>query len=105
MSALPYQPVPTIAQRKALHADHAKRYARQYRDNQDEAIGDFRVVQLRYVERAAGESCCGAEVDEDESTEFPLPIFAAICIGALGLWCAIGYATWWLVGLFTGVKA
>ena len=69
MSALPYQPVPTIAQRRALAADHAKRY----RDNQ--AIADFQAARLRYelarlhnqpsedVLRAAGESCCGTDED------------------------------------------
>ena len=53
MTALPYQPVPTLAQRKALHSDHAKRYAvRQYREVQDaefdEAVAEFHAARIRY---------------------------------------------------------
>ena len=96
MSALPYQPVPTIAQRRALAADHAKRY----RDVQ--AMADFHAARLRYEERQP-EPCQFCAV-EDEADEYPLPLFFAICIGALGLWGATAYATWWLVGTFLGVN-
>lgn len=105
-----FQTRPTPAQNDAMVKANR---ARQYRDVQ-EATADFQAARLRYelarlhsqpnedVLRAAGESCCAVE---DEADEFSLPLFLAICIGALGLWCAIGYATWWLVGLFMGVNA
>lgn len=83
MSALPYQPVPTIAQRKALHADHAKRYARQYADNQP----SFPEVA------AAGVACCAEP--EDDLREVTLPVVLGRCIAGLGTWAAVIYATWW----------
>ena len=57
MTSLPYQPVPTVHQRRELErllvADHAKRYPiRQYRDVQDaefdEAVAEFHAARLRY---------------------------------------------------------
>lgn len=117
MSALPYQPVPTASQQRELERWVQRKYpVRQYRDNVDEAIADFQAARLRYelarlhsqpsenVLHAAGESCCAAEADEDEADQYPLPLFFAICIGALGLWGATAYATWWLVGTFLGVN-
>lgn len=99
MTAPAYQPVPTIAQRRALAADFAKRY----RDVQ--AIADFQAARLRYeIDRseradrelaASGVACCATDV-ADEATDIPLAHFLAVSIASLGLWAAIGYATWWI---------
>lgn len=95
MSAPAYQPVPTAAQQRELERWVQRKYpVRQYRDNLDESIADFRVVQLRYEERQPEPCQLGAV--EDESPEGPLLRFLAICIASLGLWAAIGYAMWWV---------
>lgn len=59
-----YQPVPTIAQRKALQRDHERRY-------RDAAIGEYRAAQLRYeMERLSKQpepaQFCAVARDEDE---------------------------------------
>lgn len=93
-----FQTRPTPAQNDAMVKANR---ARQYRDVQ--AIADFQAARLRYEERQP-EPCQFCAV-EDEADEYPLPLFFAIRIGALGLWGATAYATWWLVGTFLGVKA
>ncbi|MDN4481847.1 hypothetical protein ACFWZU_15520 [Frateuria sp. GZRR33] len=89
MTALPYQPVPTIAQRKALHADHAKRYPiRQYEKTQ---------ALISPVE-AAGVACC------DVTPEPPVTLVEAVSIIAKGFaciagWLAFGLGVLWLCDL------
>lgn len=48
MTALSFQPVPTLAQRRALAADHAKRYAD--------------IQALKRAESAARDACCDLTV-------------------------------------------
>ena len=84
MTALPYQPVPTIAQRKALHADHASRYAE--------------IQALKRAESAARDACCDVE------PEPPVTLAEAVSIIAKGFaciagWLAFGFGVLWLCDL------
>jgi hypothetical protein len=64
MSALPYQPAPTLAQRRALAADFNRRHpVRQYRDNQ--AIADFQAARLRYIQPEPCQFCAVPTPGED----------------------------------------
>jgi hypothetical protein len=92
-----YQTVPTMAQRRELDHFVQRHYpVRQYRDNQPSMV---------QPEPAGPPKPCQFCAVEVEAESVPLFAFLAISIGSLGLWAAIGYATWWLVGAFLGVKA
>lgn len=83
-----FQPVQTIRQRRAFAKPHG---IRQYEHTQ---------ALISPVE-AAGMACCDVT---DEPSGMSWPVVIGSCIAGLGMWAAVGYATWWLVGLFTGVK-
>ena len=86
MSALPYRPVPTLSQRKALHADHAKRYPiRQYEQTQ---------ALISPVE-AAGVACCATDV-ADEATH---AISEDFVISVLGVSALVLLATFLWLGV------
>lgn len=88
-----FQPVPTLAQRRALTADHAKRHGiEQYLAVQalamEAAIADFQAERLRYeLERLNLQpepaQCCA--VVEDAAVEQPLTLSDVVRINAVGL--------------------
>jgi hypothetical protein len=88
-----YLPVPTIAQRKALHADHSRRYPiRQYRDNQ--AIADFQAARMRYVQPEPVNFCAVPTPGEDGEPQVwawagsvpSIVILAAACVAWIVYW-------------------
>jgi hypothetical protein len=97
MSALPYQPVPTIAQRKALHSDFERHYPiRKYSDNQ--AIADFQAARMRYEQPESVNFCAVPTPGEDGERQAwewvgsvpSILIIAAACVAWVAyFWSAV----------------
>lgn len=79
--------IPTPAQNDVIRRDHARRYAE--------------VQSMRPDVAAAGMAFCDAANDE---AELRWPVVIGCVIAGLGMWAAVGYATWWAVGFFFGAN-